>query len=110
MKGTHLGEFEELILLSVGILYPKAYGVGIKKEILNQTGRKVTLSTIHSALHRLEKKGMLTSHFGEATGKRGGKRKKYFNLTAFGKRSLIEVKELREQMWRTLPELALKSV
>jgi len=57
MKGTSLGEFEELCLLAVGILQGDAYGVAIKEEVESRAGRKSTISTIHSTLIRLEKKG-----------------------------------------------------
>ena len=110
MKGTNLGEFEELVMLAVGILHPEAYGVSIKNEIFNQTERKVTLSTIHSALHRLEKKGLLNCHFGEATNKRGGKRKKYFTITAYGARCLKEARDVRDSMYNTIPSLILDQV
>lgn len=110
MKGTNIGEFEELVMLAVGILHPNAYGVGIKEEIYNQTDRKVTLSTVHSALHRLEKKGLLESNFGEATNIRGGKRKKYFTVTAFGARCLKDAHEIRDLMYRTIPSLVLNQV
>lgn len=110
MKGTNIGEFEELVMLAVGILHPQAYGVGIKEEIFRQTERSVTLSTIHSALHRLEKKGFLDSNFGEATNIRGGKRKKYFTITAFGARCLKDAHELRDNMYRTIPSLVLNQV
>jgi DNA-binding PadR family transcriptional regulator len=108
MKGTHLGEFEELVMLAAGALHPEAYGVAIKEEILQQAQRKVTLSTIHSALHRLKDKGLLDSHFGEATNIRGGKRKKYFTITAFGARCLREAHEIRENMYGTIPSFILE--
>lgn len=107
MKGTNIGEFEELVMLTVGVLHPEGYGVGIKEEILRQTQRNVTLSTVHSALHRLEKKGLLESRFGEATNVRGGKRKKYFIITAFGAKCLREAHEMRNQMYQTIPSLVL---
>ena len=97
-------------MLSVGILHPHAYGVGVKEVIFKQTERKVTLSTVHSALHRLEKKGMLESTFGEATNVRGGKRKKYFIITAFGARCLKESFEVRKQMYHTIPIPALQQL
>ena len=108
MKGTHLGEFEELVMLAVGTLHPEAYGVAIQQEILQQTHRKVTLSTIHSALHRLEVKGLLNSHMGEATSVRGGKRKKYFPITAFGARCLREAHDIRASMYGTIPSFILE--
>lgn len=110
MKGTNIGEFEELVMLSVGVLHPQAYGVGIKEEVFNQTERRVTLSTIHSALHRLEKKGLLESRFGEATNVRGGKRKKFFTITAFGAKCLKRAHEIRTNMYQTIPSLVLKQI
>ena len=57
MKGTYLGEFEELVLLVVGMLFDDAYGVAIVDELENQTGRSVMISSVHKALVRLEDKG-----------------------------------------------------
>ncbi len=104
MKGTNLGEFQELVLLTIGTLYPEAYGVGIKDEIREKTGRKVTLSTVHAALNRLEKKGLVQSSFGEATKIRGGKRKKYFTITSYGIKALEETRAQREQLWNAIPK------
>ncbi|MEL6535748.1 MAG: helix-turn-helix transcriptional regulator [Bacteroidota bacterium] len=103
MKGTNLGEFEELILLVVGILYDDAYGVAIKDEILNQTGRTVTLSSVHSALYRLLDKGYLESRFGKPAQIRGGKRKKLFSLTSSGVAALQDARSQRDQLWNALP-------
>ena len=108
MKGTNIGEFEELVLLVIGSLHPDAYGVSIKNEIRKQASRSVTLSTVHASLNRLEDKGMVLSQMGESTGKRGGKRKKYFTITALGAKTLAEVREQREAIWRTIPETALQ--
>lgn len=108
MKGTNIGEFEELVLLTIGALHPTAYGVSIKNEIANFTGRKVTLSTVHSALNRLETKGLVTNSMGEATGKRGGKRKKFFTITAFGAKTLTIARSQREAIWNLIPETALQ--
>lgn len=104
MKGTNLGEFQELVLLTIGTLYPEAYGVGIKDEIKNTTTRSVTLSTVHAALNRLEKKGLIESKFGEATNIRGGKRKKYFTITAYGLKTLQDTRAQRDQLWNAIPE------
>jgi len=106
MKGTNLGEFEELVMLTVGTLYPEAYGVSIKDEIRSQTGRKVTLSTVHAALHRLENKGYLESQLGDATGERGGKRKRLFTITSNGVRALQDTRNWREKLWKSIPKIA----
>jgi PadR family transcriptional regulator, regulatory protein PadR len=99
MKGTYLGEFEEIVLLATGILKHDAYGVAICNEIELQTQRTVNIGAVHTALQRLEEKGYLKSRFGEATNIRGGKRKRIFTLTAFGLKVLNQSQELRSQMW-----------
>lgn len=102
MKGTYLGEFEEIVLLAAGILDNDAYGVAIRKEIEKQTRRAVNIGAVHTALHRLEEKGYLKSRFGEATMARGGKRKRIFTLTAFGLKALRKAQDLRSHMWSKL--------
>ena len=106
MKGTNLGEFQEIVLLAVGILYDNAYGLLIKDEIEKQTDRKVTLSTVHAALNRLEDKGFLTSRLGGATKERGGRPKRLFLVTAYGKRALEESRTMRNSMWDLVPKMA----
>ena len=59
MKRTNLGEFEELALLTVSVLYRQDYGISIKDEIEKQTGRNLSISVVHSVLNRLEKKGFV---------------------------------------------------
>ena len=78
MKGTYLGELEELILLTVGALVEKAYGVAVMDEIEQRTGRQLNISAVHSVLKRLENKGFVTSEMGGATNERGGTQKKAF--------------------------------
>lgn len=108
MKGTYLGEFEEIVLLAVGILHEEAYAVSIKSEIENRTGRHLAISAVHTALHRLEEKRFLKSEFGEASEVRGGKRKRLFELTPYGIKSLKSAQELRNDMWSSLPKVVLK--
>jgi PadR family transcriptional regulator, regulatory protein PadR len=108
VKGTYLGEFEEIVLLAVGILYDEAYGVSIRQEIENQTTRNVNIGAVHTALHRLESKGYLSSRFGDAEEVRGGKRKRLFTLTTSGIHVLRDAQELRKQMWSQLPKVILK--
>ena len=87
MKRTYLGEFEEIVLLTVAVLEGKAYGVMITHEIIEQSERQVRLNQVHAALQRLEEKGMASSHMGEATAERGGRRKRLFNITAYGEQT-----------------------
>ncbi|TRX60085.1 PadR family transcriptional regulator [Fulvivirga sp. M361] len=108
MNRIHLGEFEELVLLTVGVLYPDAYAVAITKEITAQSGRSVNVSAVHKSLYRLENKGMLTSELSDPESKRGGKRKRLFSITPFGKKALDESMELRMSLRKQIPELAFK--
>jgi DNA-binding PadR family transcriptional regulator len=107
MKLYALGEFEEIVLLTVGVLYDEAYGVAIKKEIENRLDRTVSVGALQSALRRMEQKGYLVSRFGESSNKRGGKRKRYFNITAFGKQALINARNTRNSLWDDIPNAAL---
>lgn len=110
MKGTNLGEFEELILLVTAALVNEAYSVGICDELKSQTGREVKLGVVHSVLNRLEEKGLVKSRFGEATNVRGGKRKRYYTVTSAGKAALLKAKELRDSLWSNIPDFALKRI
>jgi len=108
MKGTYLGEFEELVLLATGILNDGAYGVAIRKEIEKQTKRSVNIGAVHTALHRLEDKGYLKSKFGEASLVRGGKRKRIFALTTYGLKALQKAQALRSNMWSQLGQVIIQ--
>lgn len=108
MKGTYLGELEELVLLTVGVLYPEAYGVGVMDELENQTGRSLNISAVHAVLTRLEEKGYVKSKMGDPSQERGGRRKRIFLLTAAGKRALEEANEVRNQLFSQIPKIALQ--
>jgi len=110
MKGTNLGEFEELVLLTIAALVNDAYSVAITDELKNRTGRSVKLGVVHSVLNRLEEKGLVKSKLGEATSTRGGKRKRYYSITNTGKAALIKSKEVRDQLWSIIPEMSLRRI
>jgi DNA-binding PadR family transcriptional regulator len=106
MKKYQLGEFEEVVMLTVGVLYKDAYGVSIKKEIESRLTRKVSVGALQTALKRLEDKGYLKSHEGEATEERAGRPKKYFQITALGKRAMEHSKSTRDELWSAIPKVA----
>lgn len=108
MKGTYIGELEELILLTVGILYKEAYGVAVMDEIEKQTGRSLNISAVHAVLKRLEEKGLVTSDMSDPTNERGGRRKRIFNLTAAGRKALEQANELRNQLYNQIPKVSLQ--
>ena len=106
IKRSYLGEFEEIVLLTVAALNEEAYGVAIMHEIFEQTGRDVRLNQVHASLHRLEEKGMVRSKMGAATNERGGRRKRLFVTTALGRKALHEIQLVRDRLWN----LARRSV
>ena len=93
-------------MLTVGILYKEAYGVAIIQEIENRLKRPASIGALQTVLRRLERKGYLTSEFGEATQVRGGKRKRYFSLTTLGSRVLRETQEQRRALFNAIPRVA----
>ncbi|RIV21664.1 PadR family transcriptional regulator [Fibrisoma montanum] len=110
MKRAFLGEFEEVVMLTVAILDEEAYGVTVTQEIEQKTGRSVGFSTVHTTLQRLEEKGFLASRMGGATAERGGRRKRFFTVTAAGRKALRDVKQVREELWRSLPPQTLQLI
>jgi PadR family transcriptional regulator, regulatory protein PadR len=98
----YLGELEELILLMVALIGADAYGVSITKELEEQTGRVITISAVHAALHRLEEKGFVKSKMGGASMERGGRRKRLFQITAYGRQTLQELRDVRNTIWAQL--------
>lgn len=109
MGKYQLGEFEEVVLLTVAVLYGEAYGIAIIEEMESRLGRRVSIGSLQTVLRRLEEKGYLTSEFGEATQVRGGKRKRYFTLTQYGQKVLEETKEQRMSLWNAIPNIALNN-
>ncbi|MGD1961603.1 MAG: PadR family transcriptional regulator [Fulvivirga sp.] len=102
MKGTNIGEFEELVLLVVGILKGKAYGVNVMDHIKEESNRSVSVSTVHSALNRLEDKGFVESYFGGQSELRGGRKKRMYRITPYGIATLQEARLQRENLWSQL--------
>lgn len=103
-KRYQIGEFEEIVMLTIGILNEQAYGVAIKNEIEQRLGRTVSMGALHTGLYRLEEKGFLISQLGEATKKRGGKPKRFFKVTAKGQQTLKTVMDHRQSLWDSIPE------
>ncbi len=107
MKKYQLGEFEEIVMLTIGILYKEAYGVAIKNEIQKRLSRQVSMGAMHSALVRLEGKGYIKSFIGEGTEDRMGRPRRYFQITALGKKAIAYSKDTRNKLWSAIPKLAL---
>jgi DNA-binding PadR family transcriptional regulator len=108
MKGIQLGEFEEIVLLTVGVLHGNAYGVAVKDEIEQRLDREVAIGALQVTLRRLESKGFLKSKQGDANEARRGRPKLFFEVTAYGKKALEYSKDSRDELWKALPKLVLK--
>ncbi len=106
MSEQSLGEFEELVLLMVAALHDEAYGVAILENLESKVNKKVNISAIHVALKRLENKGFVQSRFGGITSDRGGRRKKFYVITALGKRMLDQQYALRTSIYQQIPNIS----
>lgn len=106
MEKRSLGEFEEVVMLTVAILYGEAYGFAILEEIEERLHRKVSIGALQTVLRRLEDKELLRSELGEATKVRGGKRKRYFYVTNLGKQTLEQARDQRMALWNAIPDIA----
>lgn len=107
MERIQIGEFEELVLLITAILHGQAYGVSVMDEILSQTGRKVNISAVHTALDRLEKKSFLKSRVGGATSERGGRSKRFFEVTDLGIKAIEINRQVRNALYQQIPSVVL---
>ena len=106
MSNHTIGEFEELVLLLVAALHDKAYGVAILENLESRLGKKVNISAIHVTLKRLENKGLVNSSYGGITSERGGRRKKYYVITAAGKKILDAQYALRTDIYHQIPKIS----
>jgi DNA-binding PadR family transcriptional regulator len=109
MVETKIGDFEETLMLIVGIIGDDdAYAFRISKAFEQRTGRAVSIGAIHSTLDRLETKGFVKSTLKNATSQRGDRMKRIFSITALGKRVLRDAMEFKIELWKQYPALAGK--
>ncbi|MEX2272240.1 MAG: PadR family transcriptional regulator [Vicinamibacterales bacterium] len=99
MKGDHVGEFEELVLLAIHGLSRDAYGVAIQQLLQRETTRSVSLGAVYACLDRLEAKGLVTSQMTDGTSARGGRSRRMFRLSPEGARTLASLRELRARLY-----------
>ena len=98
-KGTHLGDLEELVLLSVLRLGEDAHGGRVREQLIENANRSVSISTVYVTLMRLEEKGYVRSWKGEPGASRGGKAKRFFELQPAGIEALESTRAVRDRMW-----------
>jgi DNA-binding PadR family transcriptional regulator len=102
---SYLGEFELMVMLALIRLGDEAYGVPISREIEASSGREVKLGSVYAALERLEQKGLVSSSLGDPTPERGGRAKRYFQVTPKGLREIRKTRQVLIRLWQGLPEL-----
>jgi len=99
-KEKFLGEFEQMTMLALIQLGSDAYGAKIRQLLHSEVNRNVAIGAIYSTLERLEKKGMVTSQLGEATAERGGRAKRFFNVTSQGQVALKRARTAMDRLWQ----------
>lgn len=108
MTKKYISRSEEFLLLSIWRLKENAYGVTIRKQLKEVTGKTWAYGALFVMLSRMEKKGYLTSCFTEPLPQRGGKSKRIFQLSALGLKVLEEVREVHKSVWAGIKELSVR--
>jgi len=101
---------EELLLLAIWRLQDNAYGVTIRNQIKEVTGKIWSFGALFITLERLVKKGFLTSYLTDPTPERGGRSKRIYKLTPAGLEALIEIKKIEKAMWEGIHELYVENI
>jgi DNA-binding PadR family transcriptional regulator len=107
MSGSPVPAFETAVLLAVARLADEAYGAAVQREVGARGGREYAVGAIHTALQRLEDKGLVTSRMGEPLPVRGGRARRYYRLTAAGAQALEQARTAARRLWQS-PELGLE--
>ena len=105
MENKFISRSEEFLLLAVWRLKDDAYGVKIRKQLKQATGKTWAYGALFVMLQRLEKKGYLSSYFTDPSSYRGGKSKRIFRLTDQGIKALKEVRKAQESVWSGIGKL-----
>ncbi len=103
----YLSRPEEMVLLTIHRLDEEAYGMNIRNQVSELTGKYWSIGSIYVPLDRLEQKGFVQSHLANPTPERGGKSKRYYKLTEAGMKELKEIKKIYSAFWEGLPDLSI---
>ena len=105
-KMKYLTKSEEILLLAIWRLKDNAYGVSIRKQVLEITGEEMTYGTLYSSLDQLVKKGYVHKEIGEPTPERGGRRKIFYSILPKGYEALRQAQELTRTLWGDISDMA----
>ena len=95
---NYLGEFEQVVLLALARLRGPAYGAAIHREILETTGRDVSIPAVYVTLKRMERKGLVSSDVMTAPS-RGGRATRNYRILPAGDDALARSRVLLERLW-----------
>jgi len=98
-RNDFLGEFEQIVLLTVARLRTEAYGMAIRQEIEDRIGRSVAIGSVYAALDRMERKGFMSSDVGDPTPVRGGRAKRFYRLCPPGAEALHRSRKVIDGLW-----------
>jgi len=101
-RGEYLGEFEQMVMLTVARLGDEAYGIAILDELQVRTGTEAAVASVYAALDRLERRGFVTSAIGAPTPERGGRAKRFFSLVPAGAVALHRSRSALDSLWEGL--------
>jgi DNA-binding PadR family transcriptional regulator len=104
MSPHYLGEFEQMVLLSIMRLGDDAYGLAIKDELEAVAGRSPSSGGLYTTLDRLETKGLVESYAGEVTAERGGRPRRYVRVTPEGQALLARSRNSLMALWDGIEE------
>ncbi len=101
-----LSRQEEIVLLSIWHLKGNAYGVTIREHISRLTGKYWSIGAIYVPLDRLWEKGLVEAYQGLPSKKRGGRSKRFYQVTPEGMKLLQEAKQVQDVLWKGFPKVA----
>jgi PadR family transcriptional regulator, regulatory protein PadR len=91
-----LGSLEEQVMLAVVRTGDDAYGMNVRRELAEVTGRDIAIGAVYATLDRLEAKGLVASTRPDNS---DGPSRRVFDVTAAGARSLALTRATRERLW-----------
>ncbi|MEL6671771.1 MAG: PadR family transcriptional regulator [Bacteroidota bacterium] len=107
MNAPSLGNLEETILLLMLTVKEEKYGFSVAEAYRQHLNKSISIPAIHTVLKRLEKKGLVSSKMGGATAARGGRKKRLYEVTAYGKQVLVSLRDTRAALWKAIPPVQL---
>ncbi len=102
MEDKRATDVEQQLLLVIWRLGKEAYGLSIRDELEERTGRRIAVGAIYSTLIRLEKRGWVSSRLSDPTPVRGGKAKRFFAITELGETVVSQAKAVLNRLWEGL--------